>query len=288
MFQSLRGIDNNNLFYIPNSSFPTSLSLSLKLPDVQNTYNLGGTFPNIKLIFQGPGIDPNESIQIQNACISAVNQGSFLISRICAETIKRNLNGEWFVFISNEGQEDFNFSLTRCIGYDYMVFTYRGRKFQINRLKEKNPTPIQITPDFPMVTTPVESTIKPSISLRSILQVDEVSMENLPPKESEAVMNSIELQPIIKVISQGKGINNRESNLIQSICLQAYQQTANPLIKVCADNIKSAIGGEWLVFISNEGDEDYNFSLSKCNSSDFMEFIIDRQKFQVCKVNGLS
>ena len=290
-----------------------------QIPTVQTGTYLGGSYPGLRLISQGKGIDANESTQITNACISAVNQGAYPLSKVCAENIKRNLNGEWFVFISNEGQEDFNFSLTRCKGLDYMVFTYGGKKFQVNRLQETNIQPIQVT-TVPQVTQVIPasietasietpSVVKPAITLRPIIQNTEVVMQNLPTQVIDTVIdNSYQQQsfvipppqPIVvseqpsyiqgnlKLISVGNGIDSRESSTIQSVCLQAYQQRAFPLSRVCANRIKARISGDWFVFISNYGQEDFNFSLTRCKGSDFMVFIIDDKKFQVCRLKGLS
>ena len=87
-----------------------------------------------------------------------------------------------------------------------------------------------------------------------------------------------------KVVAKGKGINNNEINQIISTCYAALKNKAIPLSKVCAEGIKARIGGEWFVFISDNGMENFNFSMTRCKGSDYLVFIVGGKKFQVCRL----
>ena len=51
-----------------------------------------------------------------------------------------------------------------------------------------------------------------------------------------------------------------------------------------AESIRRAIGGDWFVFISDLGIEDFDFSLTRVKGGDFIAFSLDRKKFQVCRI----
>ena len=254
------------------------------------TQNVINASPTFQLISCGKGIDPNESTQIKNACITAVNSGASPLSRECAESIKRRLGGEWFVFVSLIGEEDYNFSLTRCKSSDYMVFTYGGKKFQVNRLREPNIQPVPIpTPVVPVQTVEeVKTTYKvlPPITLPPVY-AEPVNMPSAPIVEMPLPQATV-VQCNFKLISVGQGIDTNESAHIKSVCINAVQRNATPLSRFCAEGIKAGVGGDWFVFISDEMQEDYNFSLTRCKGSDFMVFVINGKKFQVCRLRGLS
>ena len=50
--------------------------------------------------------------------------------------------------------------------------------------------------------------------------------------------------------------------------------------------IKMSLGGDWFVFVSDVGIEDYDFSLTTVKGGDFMAFSLDKKKFQVCRLKG--
>ena len=105
------------------------------LSPINREISYGVNPSGVKIVTKGKGIDANESNQIQLACISGVQSGATPLSRIIANDIKRRLGGEWFVFISNLGEEDFNFSMTRCRGTDFLVFSLDNKKFQVCRIR---------------------------------------------------------------------------------------------------------------------------------------------------------
>ena len=53
----------------------------------------------------------------------------------CADSIRRAIGEDWFVFISDLGIEDFDFSLTRVRGGDFIAFSLDRKKFQVCRIR---------------------------------------------------------------------------------------------------------------------------------------------------------
>ena len=62
--------------------------------------------------------------------------------------------------------------------------------------------------------------------------------------------------------------------------LRGASQTA----REAGESIKQSLGGDWLVFISTVGYENFDFSMTKVKGSDFMAFSFDNKKFQVCRI----
>ena len=93
-------------------------------------------------------------------------------------------------------------------------------------------------------------------------------------------------EPVYKQITVGKGIDNNEFNRIVDCCKQAYMQLkgAPQTAQRSAEGIKQMLGGDWLVFISNVGYENFDFSLTRVKGGDFMAFSLDNKKFQVCRI----
>ena len=52
----------------------------------------------------------------------------------------------------------------------------------------------------------------------------------------------------------------------------------------CGDGIKQMLGGDWLVFISNVGYENFDFSMTRVKGGDYIAFSLDNKKFQVCRI----
>ena len=93
-------------------------------------------------------------------------------------------------------------------------------------------------------------------------------------------------QPVYKQITVGQGIDMNEYNRIVECCKQAYMQTggAAQTARIAGEDIKRQLGGDWLVFISNVGYENFDFSMTRVKGGDFMAFSLDSKKFQVCRI----
>ena len=91
-------------------------------------------------------------------------------------------------------------------------------------------------------------------------------------------------EPVYKQINVGRGIDMNEFNNIVGAVKQVYMSGRQPMATNCAEGIRRAIGGDWFVFISDVGIEDYDFSLTRVAGGDFMAFSLDSKKFQVCRI----
>jgi hypothetical protein len=58
----------------------------------------------------------------------------------------------------------------------------------------------------------------------------------------------------------------------------------DPLSNGIIKRIKKDLGGEWMVFASIQDLKGYDFSLSIVTGNDFLSFLIDNFRFQVCRL----
>ena len=93
-------------------------------------------------------------------------------------------------------------------------------------------------------------------------------------------------EPVYKQITVGQGIDMNEYNKIVDCCKMAYRQLRGQpqTARQAGDEIKRMLGGDWLVFISNVGYENFDFSMTRVKGGDFMAFSLDNKKFQVCRI----
>ena len=91
-------------------------------------------------------------------------------------------------------------------------------------------------------------------------------------------------EPTYQQITIGRGIDMTEYQNIVGAVKQTYMSGVQPMATACAENIRRAIGGDWFVFISDLGIEDFDFSLTRVRGGDFIAFSLDRKKFQVCRI----
>ena len=93
-------------------------------------------------------------------------------------------------------------------------------------------------------------------------------------------------QPSYKEIARGVGIDPRELEAIKRVSMQVYQSGVSPMAKAVSEGIKQNLGGEWFAFVNPAGDETYEFSLTRVKGTDFVSFVIDNTKFQVCRIKA--
>ena len=93
-------------------------------------------------------------------------------------------------------------------------------------------------------------------------------------------------QPVYKQITCGQGIDQNEFNRIVECCTSAFTRMRGQpqLAREAGEGIKRMLGGDWLVFISNVGYENFDFSLTKVKGGDFLAFSLDNKKFQICRI----
>jgi len=87
-------------------------------------------------------------------------------------------------------------------------------------------------------------------------------------------------------IARGVGIDPRELEAIKRVSMQVYQSGVKPMAKDVSEGIKQALGGEWFAFVNPAGDESYEFSLTRVKGTDFVSFVLDNTKFQVCRIKA--
>ena len=107
-----------------------------------------------------------------------------------------------------------------------------------------------------------------------------------PPQYGQQGYGQQGPEPVYKQIAVGQGIDMNEYNRIVDCCKYHYAQSrgAPQTAQHCGEGIKQMLGGDWLVFISNLGYENFDFSLTRVKGGDFMAFSFDNKKFQVCRI----
>ena len=90
--------------------------------------------------------------------------------------------------------------------------------------------------------------------------------------------------PNFSLISRGTGIDQREYYVITHSAADALNKKEDPLSNGIIKRIKKDLGGEWMVFASIQDLKGYDFSLSIVTGNDFLSFLIDNFRFQVCRL----
>ena len=91
-------------------------------------------------------------------------------------------------------------------------------------------------------------------------------------------------EPVYRQITVGRGIDMREYDNIVGAIKVVYMAGRQPMATEAAESIRRAIGGDWFVFISDVGIQDYDFSLTRVKGGDFIAFSLDSKKFEVCRI----
>ena len=92
--------------------------------------------------------------------------------------------------------------------------------------------------------------------------------------------------PVYREIARGVGIDPREYEAIKRVSMGVYQSGMRPMAKAVSEGIKQNLGGEWFAFVNPAGDETYEFSLTRVKGTDFVSFVLDNTKFQVCRIKA--
>ena len=90
--------------------------------------------------------------------------------------------------------------------------------------------------------------------------------------------------PSFRLISRGRGIDQKEYYDITHAANEALRLKEDPLSNGIIKRIKNSLGGEWMAFASVEGLKGYDFSLSIVTGNDFLSFTIENFRFQVCRL----
>ena len=87
-----------------------------------------------------------------------------------------------------------------------------------------------------------------------------------------------------RLISRGKGIDQKEYYDITHAANDALRAREDPLSNGIIKRIKKSLGGEWMVLSSIKGLKGYDFTLSIVTGNDFLSFLIKNFHFQVCRL----
>ncbi len=112
---------------------------------------------------------------------------------------------------------------------------------------------------------------------------------NYPPPPQQGYppapgMSPYGREPVYRQITVGRGIDMREYDNIVGAIKVVYMAGRQPMATEAAEAIRRAIGGDWFVFISDVGIQDYDFSLTRVKGGDFIAFSLDSKKFEVCRI----
>ena len=103
---------------------------------------------------------------------------------------------------------------------------------------------------------------------------------------SQFLLGSSLRQPVYIEIARGVGIDSRKLEVIKEVSTRVYLSGVSPLAKAVSEGIKNSIGGEWFAFVNPAGDKTYEFSLTRVKGTDFVSFLLDTTKFQVCRIHS--
>ena len=91
--------------------------------------------------------------------------------------------------------------------------------------------------------------------------------------------------PFYREIARGAGIDPKEYEVIKTVSTQVYMSGIRPLSKYITEGIKKNLGGEWFAFINPIGDDDsYELCITRVKGTDFLTFVFDNTKFQICRI----
>ena len=84
--------------------------------------------------------------------------------------------------------------------------------------------------------------------------------------------------PNFKLLGRGVGIDAQEFYII------THSANDCPLSDAICKQIKKVLGGEWMCFAMLVDAKGFDFSLTVVTGNDFLSFIIDKFRFQVCRL----
>ena len=89
----------------------------------------------------------------------------------------------------------------------------------------------------------------------------------------------------IKLLNRGSGITDNAYRIIIQSCIEVQDSNKYPMSQECINRIKSKLNGEWLVFIANESDENYDFYISSIVNDNNLVFSYGKNEFQICQIH---
>ena len=96
--------------------------------------------------------------------------------------------------------------------------------------------------------------------------------------------NSMNFESRIKLLDRGSGITDNAYRIIIESCIEVQDSNKRPMAQECINRIKSKLNGEWLVFIADESEENYDFFISFIVSQNNLVFKYGKNEFQICQL----
>jgi serine/threonine protein kinase len=96
--------------------------------------------------------------------------------------------------------------------------------------------------------------------------------------------NSMNFESRIKLLDRGSGITDNAYRIIIESCIEVQDSNKRPMAQECINRIKSKLNGEWLVFIADESDDNYDFYISFIVNHNNLVFKYGKNEFQVCQI----
>ena len=90
--------------------------------------------------------------------------------------------------------------------------------------------------------------------------------------------------PIYREIARGVGIDPNEYEVIKRVSTHVYMTGIRPLSRSITEGIKKELGGEWFAFINTIDDETSELCITRVKGTDFIYFVFDNTKFQICRI----
>ena len=90
--------------------------------------------------------------------------------------------------------------------------------------------------------------------------------------------------PNFKLLGRGIGIDEQEFYIITHSANDCLKRKQNPLSDAICKQIKKVLGGEWMCFAMLVDAKGFDFSLTVVTGNDFLSFVIDKFRFQICRL----
>ena len=117
-------------------------------------------------------------------------------------------------------------------------------------------------------------------------QVNQYMNQNLVQNNNEPKQYKKDIIdiPNFRLIKKGKGIDNKEYNIIIHSAYESLKAKEDPLSQGVIKRIKTKIKGEWMIVVNIEGLSGFDFSLSIVTGNDYLSFAIKDFLFQVFRL----
>ena len=97
--------------------------------------------------------------------------------------------------------------------------------------------------------------------------------------------NRKDFESRIELLERGSGITDNTYRVIIESCIEVQDSNKRPMAQECINRIKSKLNGDWLVFIADESDDNYDFYISFVVNYNNLVFKYGKNEFQVCQIN---